>query len=350
MAERLSVEFVRGEFEKEGYQLLSDEYKNCNQKLEFICPEGHKHSISYDSFRRGSRCYYCFGSVTKTISEIRGSFEREGYQLLTNEYKNAHDTKLSYICPVGHRHSIGWMSWNEGKRCRLCGIKKQVAKRRLGLDKIRASFMKEGYQLLTTNYKNSEQRLEYMCPNRHWHYISWDNWKKGRRCPHCNGFVNKSLSEVMALFEKEGYTLLETEYHRSQQKLRFVCPRGHRHYTTLFVWLNRGTRCGECFREDRHGANHPMWRGGISFEPYCHIWKDKEYREYLKERDDEKFCWNPQCLGRGSVECFHHINYIKKDCDPQNIIKICNSCNSIANNNRGWWKSFYTEINRRRLA
>jgi len=44
----------------------------------------------------------------------------------------------------------------------------------------------------------------------------------------------------------------------------------------------------------------------------------------------------------------HHINYDKKDCRPENIIKLCSSCNSLANFDREWWESFYKEIMRRR--
>lgn len=96
------------------------------------------------------------------------------------------------------------------------------------------------------------------------------------------------------------------------------------------------------------GESHPNWKGGISYEPYCPAFSNKEWREYIFERDKEKHCWNPQCLKNGKLEVLHHINYDKKDCRYLNIIKICNGCNTQANFNRTWWKAFYTEIMRRR--
>jgi hypothetical protein len=95
--------------------------------------------------------------------------------------------------------------------------------------------------------------------------------------------------------------------------------------------------------------NNPNWKGGKSFEPYCIVFTDKKWRNCIYERDKDKFCWNPQCNGIGKKECLHHIDYNKKNCDLNNIIKVCNSCNSVANFNREWWEAFYKEIMRRRF-
>ncbi len=92
------------------------------------------------------------------------------------------------------------------------------------------------------------------------------------------------------------------------------------------------------------GDKNPNWRGGISGESYCAIWNDEEFKEYIIERDKEKFCWNPGCLGKGNKRVKHHIDYNKKNCTPENVITICNSCNSIANFNRDHWQAFYTEL------
>lgn len=101
-------------------------------------------------------------------------------------------------------------------------------------------------------------------------------------------------------------------------------------------------------RAKMSGKNNPSWRGGVSFEPYCKVFNNKEWREIIYDRDKDKFCWNPLCTGRGSKETLHHIDYNKKECNPVNIIKICNSCNAIANGDRDWWKGFYTALQEKR--
>ena len=99
---------------------------------------------------------------------------------------------------------------------------------------------------------------------------------------------------------------------------------------------------------DYTGKRHPNWRGGISKAKYCLIFRDKEWREYIYYRDKEKECWNPQCEKKGTRTALHHIDYNKKNCSTDNIIKVCNICNTQANFNRGWWKAFYKEIMGRR--
>jgi len=96
----------------------------------------------------------------------------------------------------------------------------------------------------------------------------------------------------------------------------------------------------------RFGPNAPNWKGGVSFEPYCEIWTDKDYKENIKKRDGYK-CLNPYCT-LGTKLVLHHINYNKKDCNPFNLITLCNSCNGKANKDRSWHKSWYKAIIYRR--
>lgn len=93
----------------------------------------------------------------------------------------------------------------------------------------------------------------------------------------------------------------------------------------------------------KSGSKHPNWKGGISCEPYCDIWLDKEFKEFIKERDGY-ICLNPVCNKTCNRLSIHHINYIKKDCHPLNLITLCFSCNAKANFDREWYKSWYEAI------
>ncbi|MFA5025115.1 MAG: NUMOD3 domain-containing DNA-binding protein [Candidatus Shapirobacteria bacterium] len=96
------------------------------------------------------------------------------------------------------------------------------------------------------------------------------------------------------------------------------------------------------------GENNPMWKGGISCEPYCTQWSDVEYKRWLKYERDRGKCQNPCCSGKFTLLCLHHINYDKKDCRPVNLITVCMSCNGVANGDREWWEAWYNEIIRRK--
>lgn len=82
---------------------------------------------------------------------------------------------------------------------------------------------------------------------------------------------------------------------------------------------------------------NPMWKGGLSFEPYTTNWT-KALRKYIRERA------NYTCQLCGKVQKdkhrlfdVHHIDYNKKNCDPENLITLCMECHGKTNINRKKW-------------
>ena len=272
-----------------------------------------------------------------TYKFVKEQFEKEGITLLSKEYKNS-KTKLKYRCPVGHTHSITWNDWYNGYRCAYCA---GLAKPTIGF--VRDSFNKEGYVLLSDTYINSKTKLYYICPKGHEGSIIWNSWRNGHRCPICSGNVLLTIDYIKSSFEKEGYTLLRKEYICSNDKLDYICPIGHIHTTTWSNWYI-GSRCPTCSVINRSGENHYNWQGGKSFEEYCAIWKDKEFRLDIMGRDAYT-CLNPYCDSNNPDDLtIHHIDYDKKNCHPKNLITVCRSCNSRANKDRKWHKAWYQAI------
>jgi len=276
MSRKLTYEFVKEQFEKEGYGLLGGRYINAHQKLDCICSNGHKCGICWNNWRTGKRCVYCSKSVKPTIEFIKSEFEKEGYKLLTATYINNRQ-KLEFVCPKGHKYSISWTKWQQNQRCYYCS--KNIVPT-IGF--IKSEFEKEGYQFLTTIYIDSQSKLDYICPNGHKYNISWNSWQQGSRC--------------------------------------FICA-----------------------VIGRSGPNSSAWKGGIACEPYCPIWLEPEFKQMILKRDNYQ-CQSPDCWGTSKKLCGHHIDYNKKNCDPFNIITLCNSCNTRANKSREYWTNFYQKI------
>jgi hypothetical protein len=111
------LEAIKNTFEAESYQFLTTEYKNSKQKLDFICPKGHKGSISWNVFRSGKRCKTCediqYWAENKlkrdkekellskvTIEEVKKVVEAEGFTLLLETY--SYPQELLVKCSKGH--------------------------------------------------------------------------------------------------------------------------------------------------------------------------------------------------------------------------------------------------------
>jgi len=277
--------------------------------------------------------------VKLTYDVVKESFEKEGYILLSKEYVN-NATKLDYQCPKGHENNITWNSFSRGKRCPTCSDTK------LTYEFVKQSFESECYMLISKEYTNNKTKLDCKCANGHEHSIRWDNWKEGKRCPTCAGLTKPTLGQVKISFEKEGYTLLSTEYINNKTKLHYICPCKHEHSIRWNDW-QQGQRCPTCAGIEHSikysGPNHPQWKGGISYEPYCPIWSDKGYKQDIRNRDGNK-CLNPTCKKRDHRLHIHHIDYNKKSCNPSNVITLCGSCNTAANKERDWHTTWYQAI------
>lgn len=284
---KLTIEFIRSEFEKEEWMLISKEYVNSYSKLNYICSKGHSGSIIWSAWKSGKRCPTCAGNKKLTIGFIKKEFEKEEWKLVSTEYINA-NRKLDYICSEGHCGSIRWGTWQQGKRCPYC-----ANNIKLDIKFIKKEFEKKGWRCVSTEYINAHQKLDYICPNGHQGSIKWNNWQQGQGCPSC---IIKELS------------------------LRY------------------------------YGSGNPAWKGGISCEPYCDVWKDKEYEEFIKQRDGYK-CLNPYCNSKNPNDLTrHHIEYNKRSCSPKDIITICRSCNTKANTDRDWHEAWYKAIMYRRYG
>ena len=85
--------------------------------------------------------------------------------------------------------------------------------------------------------------------------------------------------------------------------------------------------------------NHPRWMGGKSFEPYSLDWTNTLKKE-IRQRDNYT-CQLCGCRQEDTTHLVHHIDYNKKNCNPDNLITLCRSCHTKTNTNRDYWLQFF---------
>jgi formylmethanofuran dehydrogenase subunit E len=91
----------------------------------------------------------------------------------------------------------------------------------------------------------------------------------------------------------------------------------------------------------RSGEKHWNWMGGKSYEPYTIDWTQTLKRS-IRERD-HYICQLCGQLQREELFSVHHIDYNKKNCNPNNLITLCRSCHTKTNCNRKYWISFFNK-------
>ena len=235
---------VKEYIESFGYELISKEYKNNRQKLTVKCPEGHITEVTFDHFKRGSRCRECMPNKRKSIEEIRNFMATEGYELLSSEYRNSKQ-KLEIKCPKGHVYKQTWREFQAGYRCSECGGTK-----RKSYEEVKEYIEKEGYTLLSKEYINNSTNLDMLCPQGHKYNANFNNFKKGYRCKKCAGLETVEFEYVKEyLFEQYNYTYIGGEYKNAKSELLIKCDKGHE-FTTNWNKIQQGKcHCRECYNE-----------------------------------------------------------------------------------------------------
>jgi len=92
------------------------------------------------------------------------------------------------------------------------------------------------------------------------------------------------------------------------------------------------------------GENNPAWCGGMSKpQQYTDDWTDT-LKESIKQRDhyECQICGIHQDELAKSLHV-HHIDYIKDNCNPTNLIALCPSCHSKTNHNRRQWSEYFNK-------
>jgi len=131
---KLTYEFVKEQIEKEGYKLLSKEYKSCSVHLNVRCDNGHEYEVSWDNFKQGYKCPVCFGSFKHTLKYIKNRFNMINYTLLSESYNNAH-AYLNVRCDKGHEYETTYNNFQQGKRCLSCNIDNVTSKSEIEIQK-----------------------------------------------------------------------------------------------------------------------------------------------------------------------------------------------------------------------
>ena len=77
---------IKEYIESFNYELLSEEYKNAHDNLLLRCPESHIYKVNWNNFKSGFRCPYCAGNAKLTYNEIKKYIEFAGYKLNSYNY------------------------------------------------------------------------------------------------------------------------------------------------------------------------------------------------------------------------------------------------------------------------
>jgi len=108
--------------------------------------------------------------------------------------------------------------------------------------------------------------------------------------------------------------------------------------TNIITWAR------EEIRLKTTGKNSLSWLGGISFEPYPIGWT-RSHKKKIRERDN--YCCKNCGITESSLNTklsVHHIDYVKENISPDNLISLCNPCHAKTNYRREYWTAVFRNV------
>lgn len=213
-----NIEYVTSFFNKEGCILLSNNYKNVNTKLKFICNCGNIAVNTFQKFKGGRRCYKCGNKkrndkLKHSYEYIKNYFSKKGCKLLSDKYIND-SIPLNYICSCGNESRITFNSLHNGSKCNKCGIKRTMGKNSVHWN----------HNLTDDDRRNMKDRRFVMG------YTQWvkDVYKKDKwTCQKCgrigkelnaHHIENYSTNKDLRLIKSNGITLCKKCHNKFHKK------------------------------------------------------------------------------------------------------------------------------------
>lgn len=168
-----------------------------------------------------------------------------------------------------------------------------------------------------------------------------------KTCPQCNKEFNKPINESKKAWQFR-HKLCSQKCKKDSQKGKKPHDKGFQKGFIPWNKNKKGTyHLGTPTLEHRKklaiskmGDKNPAWCGGMAKpQPYTIDWTQTLKRS-IRERDNYtcRICNKQQ---GDIIFAVHHIDYVKENCNPNNLITLCSSCHSKTNSNRKYWSEYF---------
>lgn len=248
---KILVEDIKNELNNLNYEMIDGTYNPKKYSFDCKCPNNHINNVIYYNWKNNiNKCNLCrknkifLGKLN--IDKIKEIFEKEGHTLLSTKYEG-YWIPLKYICPKKHETEMSFGIWKNNKyKCRECSMVNYKNNRKLSYDFVKEQFENRKYELLSKEYINAKEKLDFKCDKGHICKITFDDFYYGKSgCLDCGGSKRKTIEDIREYFGKEGYKLLSNEYINARIKLKYECPKGHINFNTYGHFF-AGQRCKTC--------------------------------------------------------------------------------------------------------
>lgn len=258
-----------------------------------------------------------------TFKEVYLTFEERGCKLLDTEYVNDR-TPLRYVAECGHERTSNFNNFRRGKGnlCPTCRWANNGIKKSLGYEVIRSAFESEGCTVLNNDFRRNTDPVRYIALCGHENITDYSHFvgqRTGRVCNTCSKSILYKYDYVKECFEQEDCVLLEEEYKNCKTPMRYIAKCGHESTITFDQFLNADSATKRCRDCHKHTYHEvPVDRNRTA---------SKTWRKAVYARDGYS-C--RKCGHHGGDLNAHHLGaydvFPEVRFDVSNGVTLCATC------------------------
>ncbi|MFD4837059.1 hypothetical protein ACFWP0_06080 [Achromobacter sp. NPDC058515] len=170
-----------------GGACLAERFEGAAHAYPFRCARGHTWQAKGSEVLRRTWCPTC--AVERKVNDYRRAdglerlqaiAARQGGECLNSAYAGG-TAFYRFRCREGHVWETTGARLLRGNWCAACAYENK----RLGLDAARLAAAERGGQCLTTQYRNNEKKLPWLCHRGHTWHAPLASIRAGHWCPEC---------------------------------------------------------------------------------------------------------------------------------------------------------------------
>ncbi len=185
---KLTIDQVRDYFNNEGYTLLSKIYDGSAGQLTCKCDQDHVYETTFNRFQSGHRCPEC-DRLSRMNIDVQEFLKKKDYRYIATRLDTNSNGdsvyRIDFECDKGHEDTVNQKTltsktdkWMGCKECR------KILERN-DYNDVFDFFESKGCILLSEEYKNNKEPLEFICTCGQVSTISYSALRRGRRCNLC---------------------------------------------------------------------------------------------------------------------------------------------------------------------
>lgn len=262
-------------------------FAGVKKSLPFVCRCGEVYQKHWKNLESNPGCLKCNGNKKKlTLNQVKDIFAQKSYTLLTEKYVGVMAT-LRYKCPKGHIEETTLNRFQNDHGCPECDriSRMNISVSNILKEKnyrlIREFKVKTVNQNIIRKIEFECDKGHIGTVNQTTLTSSQTDWMG---CKICKSISERNeYNDIFDFFKECGCTLLSKEYKNNKDPLDFVCSCGNTS-TIIYSALSRGRRCGACSRQraaetymKAHGYTNPMHNLEVFVKNMKACYKSKKF-------------------------------------------------------------------------